>query len=68
MGQGTTSVSFSEAITGLSANTTYYYCAIAENPSGLSFGQLLTFTTPPAPTIPTVTTNAASSVTALTAT
>ncbi|MBK9042589.1 MAG: tail fiber domain-containing protein [Saprospiraceae bacterium] len=68
LGSGTTSVSFSEAITGLSANTTYYYCAIAENPSGLSFGQLLTFTTPPAPPIPTVTTNAASSVTALTAT
>ncbi|MBK8854857.1 MAG: hypothetical protein IPN10_12310 [Saprospiraceae bacterium] len=45
LGSGTASISFSEAITGLSANTTYYYCAIAENPSGLSFGQLLTFTT-----------------------
>ena len=68
LGAGSSPVSFSEAITGLAANTTYYYCAIADNPSGMSFGNLLTFTTPAAPPVPSVTTNAATTVTALTAT
>ncbi len=68
LGSGTSPVSFSEAISGLAANTTYYYGAIADNPSGLSFGTLLQFTTPAAPPIPTVTTNAATSVTAFAAT
>ncbi|MFH2009309.1 MAG: MYXO-CTERM sorting domain-containing protein, partial [bacterium] len=33
--------------------TTYYYCAIAQNASGVSFGALLTFTTPGAPSVTT---------------
>ncbi|MBN1770298.1 MAG: hypothetical protein JXB32_03465 [Deltaproteobacteria bacterium] len=60
LGSGTTAVAFSQAITGLSPATTYYACAIAQNSAGTSFGAVLTFTTP---TAPTVTTTAATSVT-----
>src|SRR5262249_17236216 len=56
---------FSQQITGLSPNTTYYFCAIASNAAGTGFGAVLSFTTP---TAPTATTNAATLVTATTAT
>src|SRR5690606_6104401 len=34
--------------------TTYYYCAIAENSAGKSFGSVVTFTTPLPPAVATV--------------
>jgi phosphodiesterase/alkaline phosphatase D-like protein len=64
LGAGNTSVAFSEAITGLTMGTTYYYCAIGTNPAGTSFGSLLSFVTP---TTPAATTSAASSITNTTA-
>ncbi|MGC4122584.1 MAG: MYXO-CTERM sorting domain-containing protein [Myxococcales bacterium] len=60
LGSGTTAASYNQAVTGLSQGTTYYFCAIAQNSVGTSFGQVLTFTTPSAPTVTTI---AATSVT-----
>ena len=65
LGAGTSGVPYAQAITGLTAGTTYYYCAIAQNSVGTSFGSVLTFTTT---TPPTVATLAATPVTATTAT
>ncbi|MBK8252377.1 MAG: hypothetical protein IPK82_06875 [Polyangiaceae bacterium] len=65
LGSGYSSVNYSEFVTGLSAGTTYYFCAIVQSAEGIAFGSVLSVTTP---TLPTVTTNAATSVTATTAT
>ena len=65
LGSGSLSVGYSLGITGLTPGTTYYYCAIASNSEGTSFGAVLSFTTPAAPT---VTTTAATSVTSTSAT
>ncbi|MBM4776494.1 MAG: hypothetical protein GQE15_02235, partial [Archangiaceae bacterium] len=65
LGSGSSAVAFTEPITGLTAGTTYYFCALASNAIGTTPGSLLTFTTPAAPT---VTTNAATSVLGSTAT
>jgi len=40
---------FSDSLTGLAPNTTYYFRAKAEG-DGIGYGEILTFTTPPAPT------------------
>jgi MYXO-CTERM domain-containing protein len=60
LGAGNSTVSFSQAITGLTANTTYYYCALAQNSVGSSWGVVQTFTTP---TVPTALTTPASNIT-----
>lgn len=60
LGAGTSTVAYSQDITGLSPGTTYFYCAIAQNGFGVSLGSLLQFTTP---LPPTVTTSAASGAT-----
>src|SRR3989344_2652653 len=45
-GSGTTLVNFSAAISGLTSNTIYYYCVVANNGLGYSFGSVRNFTTP----------------------
>ncbi len=46
LGSGNSAVAFSEALTGLTDNTTYYYCAIAQNTIGTGFGTVMQFMTP----------------------
>jgi hypothetical protein len=53
LGAGSGAVDFSEAISGLLPGTTYYFCAIAENAAGLSFGEVLSMTTLAEPPIVT---------------
>ncbi|MFO1488390.1 MAG: hypothetical protein U1F83_05070 [Verrucomicrobiota bacterium] len=65
VGSGNSSVAFSQNIAGLTAGTTYFYCAIATNSAGTGFGSLQTFTTP---LPPTTTTTAASAVSGVSAT
>ena len=50
LGAGTSNASFSQSVTGLSPGVTYYYCALAENSLGTSWGSVQTFITPSAPT------------------
>src|SRR5690606_32577028 len=61
LGNGTSAVTYSEAVSGLIPGTTYYVCAVAQNPVGTHWGTVRSFTTPSAPS---VTTGTASSVTA----
>ncbi len=67
LGSGTSSTPFSQSISGLVPETTYYYCAIATNSVGTSFGSIQSFTATTA-TAPAVTTSAATSVAATGAT
>ena len=46
LGSGTTPLPFSQPITGLTRNTTYYVCAVAQNTAGTSFGDVYTMKTP----------------------
>lgn len=43
--QGGSYGNFSERITGLSSNTTYYYRAVAQNSNGTAYGNVMSFTT-----------------------
>jgi hypothetical protein len=43
IGDGGIAAPFDEEITGLTGATIYYYCAIAENAQGKTFGEVLTF-------------------------
>jgi len=45
VGAGTNYVNYAAALTGLSPNTTYYFRAVASNPSGTVYGDILSFTT-----------------------
>ncbi len=45
LGSGTSAVAYSQGPTGLAPNTTYYFCAIAQNSAGTGFGAVLSFTT-----------------------
>lgn len=67
-GKGSESMKVSQAISGLTAKTTYHYRIIATNPSGTVQGEDQTFTTasppaPPAPSAPSVDTSSTASVT-----
>jgi hypothetical protein len=65
LGSGTSAVAYSQAVASLAAGTTYYYCAIASNSLGTSFGAVVSFTTS---VPPTVTTSSATAVTSTSAT
>ena len=45
VGAGASYLNYSAALTGLSANTTYYFRAVASSPSGTVYGSILSFTT-----------------------
>lgn len=60
---GTGTGSFTSALTGLTANTTYYVRAYATNSSGTAYGNQLIFLTTANTQLPTVTTTNASSIT-----
>ncbi len=47
LGNGSTSVAYSNFVTSLSSSTTYYYCALASNAAGTAFGTVQSFTTTP---------------------
>src|SRR5262249_31290006 len=66
LGNGTSDIAFSQAITGLTAGTTYYYCAIVASSVGTSYGTLTSFRTPDGDLV--ITTLAATSVARSTAT
>src|SRR5205085_13704 len=53
LGSSSTSQSYSQGLSGLSNGTRYYYCAIAQNGVGLSFGAVLNFVTPAVPSLVT---------------
>ena len=57
---GTGTGEFSQEVTGLTANTTYYVRAFATNSNGTSYGEEITFITKD---LPTVTTNAITAIT-----
>ncbi|EKD23859.1 MAG: Kelch repeat-containing protein [uncultured bacterium] len=44
-GSGSAASAYTQDITGLSANTTYYYCGIGQNGGGLGYGVVQSFTT-----------------------
>jgi YHS domain-containing protein len=60
IGSGTSYVSNSMPVTDLNHGTTYYFCAVAYNSDGTTYGNVLSFTTNLVP--PTVTTNNATSI------
>jgi hypothetical protein len=66
LGSGFASVSFNRAISGLTPATTYWFCAIASNTYGTSFGSVRSFTTPPA--LPTASTSTTTNVVGVSAT
>lgn len=59
--------SFSNALTGLTANTTYYVKAYAINSAGTAYGMQVSFTTSGIISAPTLTTTAVSAITSTTA-
>ena len=66
LGAGGSAVAHSEAIFGLTRGTTYYYCAIAQNAVGTTFGEIVSFT--PGVSAPIVVTEVPTAVEATTAT
>lgn len=63
IGSGTSGVAITQDLTGLSPNTTYYYCTRANNAGGGASGEKMSFTTSAA-TPPTVTLHVRNATTA----
>ncbi|QSQ26729.1 DUF4038 domain-containing protein [Pyxidicoccus parkwayensis] len=69
LGSGGSALPYTQAVTGLAASTTYYFCAIASNSVGVTpASAVLSFTTSAAGAAPTVLTSDATSVTSTSAT
>jgi phosphodiesterase/alkaline phosphatase D-like protein len=66
LGSGSSGVAVNALLSGLTANTTYYYRAAGQNGAGTQKGVILSFTT--GANLPTVTTSAAGSITTNSAT
>jgi len=66
VGSGTSAVALNANLTGLTANSTYYFRAVGSNSGGVVNGAISSFTTSPLP--PVVTTGAATAVTSISAT
>ncbi len=47
LGSGNIAINYSQGISSLAAGTTYFFCAIAQNSLGASFGNVLSFDTLP---------------------
>ncbi|MFH1231570.1 MAG: kelch repeat-containing protein, partial [Planctomycetota bacterium] len=65
-GNGTSDVAVSAALSSLNAQTLYNFRCVADNSSGTTYGNNITFTT--APPLPTCTTNPATNITQVSAT
>ena len=65
---GTSATSVTANLTGLTANTKYYFEAVAQNATGTTNGSIASFTTTAAPIAPTATTGAATAISPTTAT
>ncbi len=65
---GSSDVTVSKVLTGLSSGTTYYYYSVVDNDGTLIIGDVETFTTTTPPSAPTATTTAATSITQTTVT
>ena len=59
LGSGTSPVSFTQSVSGLTRGATYYYCAITSSAEGTAFGEVRSVLMA---TSPTVTTSAATSI------
>jgi Invasin, domain 3/Domain of unknown function (DUF4214) len=68
LGDGTSVVSESAVVTGLTSGTTYYYRVVATSTGGTTDGSILSFTTTASVSPPVATTETATAVTSATAT
>ena len=51
LGSGNSAQGYSQTVSGLTASTTYYFCAIASSVEGISFGAVLSFATTNTPPV-----------------
>jgi hypothetical protein len=60
--EGTGAGSFTSSLAGLRPNTTYHVRSYAVNSAGISYGDIITFTTPPCDQVPFAVTTAATDI------
>jgi hypothetical protein len=63
LGSGTSNVAYNASLSGLSANTLYYFRAVASNSTGTTNGSTASFTTSASAQAPTVSTGGSASIT-----